>query len=122
MKPILLQKDSTTLFCFDSKQTTFIRKQLELKLAYSEKLETQDFLINNLRSKISVLENQFSMMQEIEKNKNFEIKLKNDNLKIKDYQIDDLKTEIKKLKKLKKIMIAGITLLTSGFIYKLIKQ
>lgn len=118
MKPILLQKDSVNFFCFDNRQITFIRKELELKNLFSDKIDLQFEQIKNLQERNIILENQFGLYQQIEKNKNAEIELKDKNLEIKNFQIKVLE---KKIKKNKKIMFGVIGVITSILVYKSIK-
>jgi hypothetical protein len=108
LKPILLQKDSVNFFCFDNRQITFIRKELELK----------NEQIKNLQERNTTLETQFGLYQQIEKNKNTEIELKDRNLEIKNFQIKVLE---KKIKRNKKIMFGIISVMTSVLVYKSIK-
>jgi hypothetical protein len=118
LKPILLQKDSVNFFCFDNRQITFIRKELELKNLFSDKIDSQFEQIKNLQERNTTLETQFGLYQQIEKNKNTEIELKDRNLEIKNFQIKVLE---KKIKRNKKIMFGIISVMTSVLVYKSIK-
>jgi len=122
LKPILLQKDSTNLFCFDGKQTTFIRKQLELNNAYLEKIEVQDFLVKNLQDRNKNLENQFALYQNNVANYEAQIKLQEQNFEAQSNIIIHLKSQIKSQKKHKKLLLAGIGILAGGLVFQSLKR
>lgn len=121
LKPTLHKKDSVNFFCFDNRQITFIRKELELKNLFSDKIDLQFEQIKNLQERNIFLETQFGLYQKIDKNKNTEIKLQNQKLKLQNNTIENLNAEIKKEKRIKSKLFVVLGIFSSFFIYQLTK-
>lgn len=104
--------------CFDNRQSTFIKKELQLKELYFQKSTDLEIVLQNTIQQRDNLQSSFNLQKNITENKDKEITLLNQNINLKTEQINQLK---KKNNRIKNIAIIGGGILLGGFIYQTLK-
>lgn len=118
LKPIIKVDSGKTLFCFDSVQTNFLRKKLELIPAQTEKIQLLELQNKSLEFEIDAREKAFLSQHEELKNQKTIVSLREKQINEYVLQVNAYKKSDRRAK-VGKVFYKSLTFILAGTVFYL---